>query len=205
MFFFISVPTDEVKLVRVDQVEKFDEIAGREKAVLQYWVKDQPGRHLLRITLSSQSDIAAISIANRHDLNIYYRARVCPFDKGVVVEHIGDVFEANSVERAGEQGENVVAPQYVEVSDLADAYRTRLASAASAAKDGQYQYEVFFPARRLHRQNTPNSSQPDLEPYDLVAAPQDVCLRIAGRSMDGSTLDSNIVVVPHQAIEAALR
>ena len=48
-------------------------------------------------------------------------------------------------------------------------------------------------------------SSPPRQPYDLQQNPRDICFVVSGGNMAGLGYQSNIVVIPKEAIEAALR
>ena len=94
----------------------------------------------------------------------------------------------------------------MDVDALEEIYRRDPGAEKTNRQNGVCVYDVFFPPSRPHREASGVYGEPDLEPYDLAATPHDVCLQITGAAYPFfNHVDSNVVVVPREAIESALR
>lgn len=65
-------------------------------------------------------------------------------------------------------------------------------------------YDVYIRLRRERAAASPSAGDPPHEPYDLSAAPVDVCFDIRGADGMFSPFWSNVVRVPAEAIAAAV-
>lgn len=194
MLGFISVPTDEVRLEKVALVKTFEGVGGEvevpfEKPWPDKYLKEHPGEGVLRISLSTGTDLAGIGADDEFHISIDHF--ICPFNVGT------ELIYAAPYESYG--------GTLIFVNRLAQTYRKNPELRAARPKGSRYSYEVYIVPRRPHRMPSGESHRPDLEPYDLIGNPQDICLRFRGGNMLGITLDSNVVVVPKKAIEEAVR
>ena len=138
-----------------------------------------------------KDDLAALS-ARDDPVLLHDKAWICPIGVGQSLAAWGiyEIYEGRAVD----------------IDKLADSYRRHRDRDRAVPENGAYLYDFYFDPRRPRRIASGAAGEPDLEPYDLVVTPQDVCLQLEGVEYTFSAIGkSNVVIVPREAIENAFR
>lgn len=139
---------------------------------------------LLRIHVSTRHDIG--EIAQRHELYLYEDIFVCPIGGAVQLRTGLGIFMKQ------------IQVDYISGSlEERERYRLRLAE----MRDEKNYANVFQLYALIRR----NRTGPDLRPFDLRQAPQDICVRIGGGGgLFGGALISNVVKISNKEIARLL-
>ena len=151
-----------------------------------------PGARPLKVTFTSNVDWADLS-GRFSAVDLYKQESLCPFGTGTTLATYSDIYEVY---------EGGITP----VSDLGSAYRRFPNRARAQPTNGLYFYQFFFDAvRKPHQPGAPFAHEWELEPYDLLQNPQDVCVEITGGIYFGPKVTPKVFIVPGKAIEDAYR
>lgn len=193
---FITVHTEDISVVKVDLIGKFEGVdyytgPGGQQLSFQRYLIDHPDEKLLRITLSTATDLAGIAADDA--LSIFLNASECPLGIGPELGRAGDLYEQH-------EGTPVI------IAILSRTYREHPERRPVASASGKYLYDAYaITYRRPGPPVVDDLPAAARMPYDLLKNPQDICIQVAGGREDGVSLRSNIVTISRRTIEEATR
>ena len=176
----------DVSLVGVDVIA--DAPDGATDLRDLYFARDPNGR-LVKVRLAAKVDLAAL---RGDEIYLNSRGALCPLDHGPRLSRWPPIHE-------------IYYGRSIRVDELARSYREHPERKSAKPEDGLYRYDVFFELRRTKPESSNQDGNFDLQPYDLAATPQDVCLELFGSMYYSLNVESNTVIVSSQAIADALR